>query len=482
MKKRYILSFLLIFSFCHTLIHLIFSWQHRQLINYYHHETSILHHNIAERFALLIDSHRAIGIVTSEYLSSGRMQSQEYADLTNSILTNFDEILGLNILNENGRIIKVSPERTNIPALGKVSQNLASLQESAKKNEPYWLSPPFQLFQGQMGFSFYMPIHKKGKILGWVAPVIAQDKFFQKFVNAKFLDTYHLNIKDNSTDRTYFATAPLPSSKVDLFENSKIIWGRKVTFISWPKIGMMIGLNELILSITLSMFMSSLGTFSIWMYDQRQRTKLRLHSLNNLLKLTVHDTSESLVSIQHQLDQMKLAQPSSQLERVGRHINYIGTLLRQIEILQKLSGKVKRKEFTRTAILPILLELTELLNEKLNEKKIILVYDPQEMSRIEVQADKWLLCHCIFGHFIRQGIRLSPPGGDIEFKHTRENGYRCFSIYHKGTHFSDELVQGKVTDEENFVAEKVVHLHLGKLSFHNTQDGGLVLIKLPIPK
>jgi hypothetical protein len=37
-------------------------------------------------------------------------------------------------------------------------------------------------------------------------------------------------------------------------------------------------------------------------------------------------------------------------------------------------------------------------------------------------------------------------------------------------------------NEEDFVAEKVIEIHQGKLNFTNTQTGGMVTIKLPIPK
>lgn len=481
MKKKYVLVFFILITLVHTIIQLIFSWQSRQLLQFYKRETEILHSNIGERFALLMDSHRAIGIVASEYLSSGVLKKNEYQELSKSVLNNFDEIVGLNILNEKGVIVQVSPINENFRALGKTTQNIAALERSAKNLESYWLSPPFDLYQGIDGFSFYMPLYKDNKLMGWVAPVIGQKKFFEKFINSKFLKSYHLIIKDKLTGKDYFRTNGSPHHHADVFQNTIPVWGRSITFISWPRQRNIFGIDGLVLSLIFSLLLATLGTFSVWLYEQRTRTKKRLEALNGLLKLTVQDTSQSLVSIQHQLNHLRLGNSSIQLDRVNRHVNYIGSLLRQIEVLQRLSGTIDSSDFTRTPILPMLLEISDLLHDQFAEKKLILTYDPQEMSRVEILGDKWLICHSVFSHFVRQAIKFSPIGSDIEFKHTRINNFWVFSISHTGLKFADNLIQGKITDEENFVAEKVIHLHKGKLSFENTANGGSVLIKLPVP-
>lgn len=480
MNKKYIVTFSCFFILAYFVVHSIFNWQHNQLIEYYHHETDILHHNVADRFTLLMDTHQAIGLVASEYISSGNLGTSEYEDLTRRILENFDEILGLNILNNEGTIINVSPKNANQSALGKTTQNIDSLTTSYKNNEPYWLSPPFKLFQGGMGFSFYMPIVKKGKQLGWVAPVIDQSKFFKKFVTSEFLTTYHLIIRDEVSGRTYFATENSPMGVIEKFENEKLIKDRKISFISWPKKPNPMEKRQLYLSLILALGLSVLGIFSLWMYDQKLIIRKRLESLSNLLRMTVNDTGQSLTTIQRQFEQMQLSLPSTQLQKVSRHLNYMNTLLRQMEMLQKLTGNIKRQEFTRETVLPMILEVTDLLNDEMNEKRVILIYDPQELSHIEILADKWLICHSVLRHFIRQAMLMSPANGDIELKYSKENQFNCFSILHKGVGFHDELLHGKITDEETFVAEKVIQLHQGKLHFQNTSDGGMVIIKLPI--
>jgi hypothetical protein len=85
-------------------------------------------------------------------------------------------------------------------------------------------------------------------------------------------------------------------------------------------------------------------------------------------------------------------------------------------------------------------------------------------------------------HFIKLAMKLANSETDIRLKHYRENKYRCFTIQYVGPDLSDDLIQGKMNDEGNFVAEKVIEIHQGKLNFANTQTGGMVTIKLPIPK
>jgi hypothetical protein len=482
MSKRYLIFFLICFSFVSTLLQLLLSWQHDQLVQTHKSETRILHHSIADRFNLLLDSHRAIGIVTSEYLANDKVNKAEYQELVSNILRSFDEILGINIMNSKGVIVRVSPETSNRLALGKTTQNISELLDSSMKREPFWLSPPFKLFQGEMGFAFYMPFYKEGTLVGWVAPVISQEVFFNKFINSDFLKNYHFIIKDNHTKRAYFSTENLPNSRTDLYVNTLEIWGRKISFTSWPIKSEPNSRNQLFISLSIALIISCLTTFSLWLYDQRLRTKKQLESLGSLLRLTVQDTNQSLLSIHNQLNQLKLGTSPIQLDRVIRHVNYISTLLRQIDVLQKLAGEINTSEFVKTQVLPMILELTELFNEDLNDKKLVFDFDPQEMSRIEVLADTWLLCHSVFAHFIKLAIKLANSETDIRLKHYRENNYRCFTIQYVGPDLSDDLIQGKMNDEGSFVAEKVIEIHQGKLNFANTQTGGMVTIKLPIPK
>lgn len=482
MNKRYAIFFLISFSFVSTLLQLLLSWQHNQLIQTHKSETKNLHSSIADRFSLLLDSHRAIGIVTSEYLANDKVDQAEYQKLASNILSNFDEIIGISILDSNGVIVRVSSTPNNQQALGKTTQSITELRKSILNSEPFWLSPPFQLYQGEMGFSFYVPFYKKAKLMGWVAPVISQEVFFNKFIKSDFLKNYHFIIKDNLTNRAYFTTAKLPKFRKDIYENTLEVWGRKITFTSWPIQQVPNSKNQLLISFSIALIISCLTTFSLWLFDQKIRTKKHLESLGSLLRLTVQDTNQSLLSIHNQLNQLKLAASSVQLDRVIRHVNYISTLLRQIDVLQKLSGEVNTSEFVKTPVLPMILELTELFNEDLNEKKLVFDFDPQELSRIEVLADTWLLCHSVFAHFIKLAIKLATPETDIRLKHYRENNYRCFAIQFIGPDFSDDLIQGKMHDEGSFVADKVIEIHQGKLYFSNTQTGGMVTIKLPIPK
>lgn len=482
MTKKYLIFFIIIASVLSPILHIVFNWQQKQLIKHYYYETKILHNSMAERFNLLMESHRAIGIVSSEYLASGKMLSKEYNELTSIILQSYDEIIGLNVLNREGVIVQVSPESLNKQALGKTTQNIKDLLESSLRREQFWLSPPFELYQGGQGFAFYMPFYKHGKLLGWIAPVISQKTFFKKFIKSEFLQNYHFVILDEETGLSYFATANLPIKPFELFEHTIEIWGRKIKFISWPKYPQLLGHNELLANIFIALMVAALATFSFWLFDNKTRARKRLDALSALLRITVQDTNNSLLSIHNQLNQMKLGSSEAQLERVTKHVTYISTLLRQIEVLQKLSGENSSVELEKTPILPMVLEITELLNENLTEKKLVFDFDPQELARVEVMADKWLVCHSVFAHFLRQAIKLSPLKGDILFKHYRENNFRCFTIEHTGVGFSDDLIEGKISDEGNFVAEKVIHLHHGKLFFSNTPTGGKVTIKLPIAK
>lgn len=480
MNKKYISFFFIILSLSTAIMHIIFSKQHQQLTHKLESEMETLHENISDRFNLLISTHRAIGLMASEMLETVKPDSPEYNKLTEHVLSHYHEILGLNILNEKGVIIKVAPERYNFQALGKVTQNYQALNESMLKLEPYWLSAPFSLYQGPDGFSFYVPFYVDGKFSGWVAPIISVDLFFKKFMRSKYLEDYQLVIHDGLTKRNYFATSPVPEGQTNLYQATINIYGRDITFISWPKNPVESNQMQFAVSFLIALFVSALSTLSFYFYNQRAKTKERFHYIHSILNLTIQDTNHTLRTIHYQLQQAILGGTTARMDRILKHISYVSSLVRQIEVLGKLTGSVDRKEFTKTPILPVLLELSELYNDHFVEKRLLFNYDPEELSKVEVMADKWLLTHSVFAHFLRQAINDAVPESDINFKHQVKDEMNCFSIIYTGKGFSEDFLKQKMSGKENYVAEKVIHLHHGTLIFANTQTGAEISIQLPI--
>lgn len=480
MRTKYITFFFIALSISTALFHIIFGYQHKQLIIKLEHDIQILHENASERFSLQISAHKAIALMAADMLDTVTPDSLQYNKFTEHILSEYNEILGLNVLNDKGVITKVAPERYNFQALGKVTQNFEALMDSLRNQEHYWLSAPFQLYQGPQGFSFYVPYYQGIKFSGWVAPVISIDLFFKKFIKNKYLDDYYLIIRDKITGREYFSTGSFPRQKQNVFQDTVEIFGREIYFISWPKIPVIPNKTQFLVSFLIALFVSTLSTLSFYFYNQRTKTRERFNYLSSILNLTIQDANNTLRTIHYQLHHAILGVPASRLDRILKHVSYVSSLVRQIEILGKLTSTINRKDFTKTPILPVLLELSELYNENFLEKKLLFNYDPEELSTVEVTGDKWLLTHSVFAHFLRLAINDAVMDSDINFKHTFEDGMLCFTISYTGKGFSEDFLKEGKTSKENYVAEKVIHLHQGHLEFSNTPTGANIIIKLPL--
>ncbi|MGE3611272.1 MAG: hypothetical protein AB7I27_16890 [Bacteriovoracaceae bacterium] len=145
----------------------------------YQDQSLFLHESIQDRFNIYLELPLSLGLIAADYLSTGDITSFNYQPFAQKILTVNEEILGLNILDINGQIIRVFPESTNSNALGKISQNIAALKLSYQKNEKFWFSSPFRLYQGKLGFIFYIPIIKNNKLNGWLAVVVSSENFYK---------------------------------------------------------------------------------------------------------------------------------------------------------------------------------------------------------------------------------------------------------------------------------------------------------------
>lgn len=480
MNKKLITVFVISFLILTFSVHTILRWQESLVSREFEKEIHIIQADIEERFHLLIESPLAIGVVSAEYFASGQMDEKSYQQLANNILGNFDEMLGLNILNSEGKIVRIFPYRENLPSLGKVSQNYPFFLKSYQNQEPYWLSPPFKLFQGPEGFTFYIPIHRKGEFIGWVAPVISVDKFFKKFIKSEFLASYHLLVQDVETSRPYFQTSALPREDKNniLREHTTIIKGRKIAFISWRKdpqemtygwsMSLLIGL---ILSLTI--------VYGFNLYKQRRFIKDQLSDVESLLKLTVQNTSSSFNIIQGQLDLMKIGAAPFSLDKIEKNVSYIATLLEQIKVLQNMAEAVDLKKQERTSLLPLFLELSELWNDKLREKRILLDYDPEVLADTRIQGNKWLLCHSVFGSILNHTIQSTPVNGQIKIRCSRKDNQQVISIDNFGM-ASTQNAWDEGNNSQTFdIVRKVVHLHQGELEIVGTPDlGTKIIVKL----
>ncbi len=174
---------------------------------------------------------------------------------------------------------------------------------------------------------------------------------------------------------------------------------------------------------------------------------------------------------------MQIGAAPISLDRITKHVNYIQTLLVQVKILQNIAESVDLTKEGRTALLPLFLELSEVWNEKLKEKDLLLHYDPEQLANIRVNGNKWLLCHSVFGNIIAHTIAHSVEGTNIDIEYTKDHSYHCVSFHNqKGVNTNSKL---EFETQGLNIVKKVVDLHKGKLQIEHRDSGEeIITVKL----
>jgi sensor domain CHASE-containing protein len=453
-----IIVFLITFVVVFLMLHAIVRLQVARQTHIYVQEINSIHKKIEDRFKLFIDAPLAVGITSATYLGQTSKNSGEYEKLAQKVVNIFPELLGLSLLNENGEIVGVYPPADNPGALGKITQNFAALKLSYKKNEAYWLSPPFDLYQGSRGFVFYVPMIKDGELVGWIAPIISIERFFTKFIKLEFLESFHLVIQDIQTGDYYFTTAELPKNKKSLHINYGQIRGREMLFTSWRKEKILSDHDHWPFSGLISLILGLIAVYTYWLFEQKSQSKKQLEDVNTLLGITSRDTSAALDGIQHQLNLMKQGSVPVSIEKITHHVASITTMIQQITVLQRIAIPGITPPMQDADLRPLMKEVAEKYDSFLVQKSLFLDL-PEDETKVVVNCNKWLISHSVLGSILCYVAGNADNNSVIKI--TLMPQKLTFSFEGE---VSPEVLNGYL-DHGLYVAQQVMNIHQGSLTF-----------------
>ena len=433
-----------------------------------------------DQFENFIDGLLLKGIVVSEYFPEGDISNKKYDSLARSIIIEYNDILGVNLVDLHGKIIKVYPYATNKMTLGKDSQNYPYLLESLKRNEEFWLSPPFPLYQGPFGFILYIPIHKSDKLTGWLAPVISLNDFFKRFIRSDFFTQYNLIINDVETNRNYFETDQLPKNTETTLKREFVIRGRKINFTSWPR-GVDSPFNHLGISLSLAILLSFVSTYLYIFFEGREKQSISLDEVESLLRQSINDASGNFTLIQNQMELLKLGTSHISHDRLLYQTSFMAILLEQIKILKRIANKDESAKLEKMSLSVVLSDVLLGLRDKLEEKRISLIYLPIQFTHVEVCAHKWLLTHGVFNTILRQIIFYATEDSKLEISHTKEKYFHHIQIQDGAFKLETSNSNTKHGDKNFINARRILHLFKGDIVHEIGLDGGQVItIILPV--
>lgn len=436
-------------------------------------QSRIILENVKDRFKLFIRVPITVGTLGAEHFATNNLMTKEYGPFNLKLIQLREEIIGLNIMDEKGRIIRVFPKTVNKDAVGHVSQNYSALMKSLIQGDPYWFSPPFQLYQGIYGFAVYFPILSRNELRGWFAIVLSTEAFIKQFKLDQFLKTYNLIIKDKATDRPYFVTGVEASSDKIIHDTTAIVDGRELVFKIWRKNPKELTFFPWNLSIIASLILAFFVVLLYRLNEQKKKVRTQLEDVSTLLKLTSKEALSKLVDLQTEM--YKLGS--------GDTIHYITHLIEQIDLLQTTANTKKEIECEDIEILPFILNELDELKDLTDKKNLKININPENFLNVTFYINTWLFRNSILNNILTHLIVNSEAGTGISIEY-QKNFNKHTIVFHAQRLHQFEVKESTINmDRRMSVTKKILQIFDGELISDQDLAGGLIIrIILPIQK
>lgn len=468
--KRELLFFAISFPLCLVLFGTGQWWLDARRDKLLAQQAKIILHGAEDQLSLHLKSVVASQIAFSELWRRDSVEEETYNQIAKKIQETLPEVVGVNLLETTGRIVRIWPQDYNSSALGKVSQNIVPLKESLARGEALWLSPPFRLFQGDQGFAYYRPLTQKSQHIGWLAVVVTSETFFKEFANSVYGRNFHLSAIDEVTGEKYFQAKSAAAQATALQQTGGIDeFGRKIRITIWPKEHLLAPWYLNAWPFVISLLFSAVLSLAYRWWLERKRVLEQLEELNNLLRLTIHDASGTLNTIKGYLDIMQEDPNMVPIGRLSKHVGIVADLLDQIRLVRKFSEPSESWRRERVSLLNLILEVSDFVGDRLNKKNLLLRYDPEKLSSALLYLNKGLFGHSVLGNLIAHVIRTSAPGSVVSIDYDRQ------STGHEIRIVSQTLNRERTSTPEDEmgmqIATEVLRLHHGTLSMNTDVSG-----------
>ncbi len=447
-------------------------WLNREEDRHDAQQSKIIQEHIKDRFNLFLKLPLSIGYIGSDYFALENGMQMETSPFAQNLLQLNKDILGLNLLDHEGRIISVFPHQENSGAKGKVSQNYGLLKKSLAKDEAYWFSPPFPLFQGQQGFVFYIPIKtKKGVHKGWFAPVMSTARFDTEFKLEEFLKTYDLIIRDIETGIPYFATGVGPEKRQKFYERKINLFGRELEFLSWRKDAKSHISFPWYIIFLFSFIPAALITLLLKLFYQRKAARHQLQDISILLRLTSKEALAKLIDLQNEFYKIGSTE----------NITFVSNLIEQIELLQTLAYTGEEMEIMVQEVLPLLERELRSLQDLIEKKSLKVTYDPESFKDVKVEVNSWLFQNCVLTNIITHSIIHAEYATGINIDCRKEDDKVYITFHTQMVANTNVEISAASFDRRMEVAKRALTIYKGDLFLQRDLAGGIIIrVILPI--
>lgn len=439
-------------------------------------QAAVILRGVADQFTGHIRAVTAGQLGMSELLESRTLSDAEYTSVAQKIRATLPEVVGVNLLDAEGRIVRIWPPDYNSRALGKTSQNIAELRASRARGDLRWLSPPFRLFQGDQGFVVYEALNQRGSAAGWLAVVVTSESFFREFTKGEYGRNFEISATDERTGAPYFQARQAPTTSGGLVQSVLTgEFGRQIRITIWPKEHLLYPWYVRAWPLLLALLFSGVLAFAFSWWQERRQAQAQLEELNNLLRLTIHDASGTLATIKGYLEIMHEDPHLVPVERLSKHVGIVADLLDQIKLVRRFSGSAESWRREPVSLLNLVLDVSDVIGDRLKNKDLFLRYDPEKLSGAQLNLNKGLFGHSVLGNLLTHAIRTSHPGSVVSIDYHRRPSAHEIRIVSQA-----QIAHKAPVLKENLglqIATEVLRLHHGSLEV-STDAAGTMTTKV----
>lgn len=458
--------FLICFILSYTGFYSYSEYRNKKEIEKDARENEVIIESLKNRFRLFMDYPITIGIIGAEYFSTHSFE-KDYSSFAHDLLKTKRELLGLNLVDETGKIVKVYPEASNQRALGQVTQNFSRLKESFDRGEPYWFSPPFDLYQNGQGFVLYFPIVENKKLKGWFATVLQTELFAKDFELTSLLKQYNIKIEDRMTGHPYYDQGVIPAQPF-VYSEVKSLHGREIVYISTSKVRPNF-LSKFFIAV-LAVITSIIAVLLIRYFKLRKQTHDSLLEFNTLLKLTSNEAMNKLIDLQNEIHKLGSSE----------NAHYVMNLIEQIDLLRTTANSMDKIESEEINLLETLKQELKETEELLNKKSLGLLMNETKFENIKVMTNPWMFKNFVISNILTFSIFQSESGSLINIIYQRINKHHMIQFHTLRAYREEAIGKTLNLDRRLEVAKAILKLNHGDLKVEEDLGSGLtVQIFLP---
>lgn len=433
-------------------------------------QTEIILSNVSSRLKIFMDLPLMLGRMGADYFQENALNQANLDKFCEGISQTNRDILGLNLLDGNGKIIGVFPVSANSKALGKQTQNLSQLKSSIAQKEEFWFSQPFDLYQQSEGFAIYVPILKGKVTKGWFAVVMNTQSFVQDFNLDKLMKHFEITILDDQSRQPFLQTSMFTPKINNKRIFSETVHGRNLNYVIWPKkkFKSPIHTSGIIL---ISFVFAMLAVIFASLIEFRRRTHRKLTDMNNIMKLAHREAMLKLVDLQAEI--YKLG--------ANENIKHIYEMIEQLDIIQNsFHTNQEIDEGEEEIVCSIRQELKE-QHPIIKKKNLHVQMTINESDTVHFRTNRWLFRNSVINNIITHSLLLASPGTNLAISLTSMPKSCVFLFRLQQT--LQYVVQGEVQefDKHLEVAKRVMSYYNGDVTADKDLAGGL-LIRVYIPK